>query len=372
MRIKNVAILFILVFVMKSYSGFGQIKSEVPNYSDSLCWIALPYKDDPADLVPLESGFRNNQKDAKVDLFYIHPTTALGLFKVKNADLSTNRFNRRSDFVVMNQASIFNGSCKVYAPRYRQVSLGSFLKKQTHKKRNDVFNLAYEDVKKAFEYYLEHYHNGRPIIIAGHSQGSYHGLRLIEEYFEGKPLFKKLVAAYLIGNASAISADKYERSFQDIKPCNSAAQTGCIISFNTHGGKIKKKAPFYFRNDLMFYGSYGEKFESNEHKKFIGTNPLTWSMEEDYAGYDLNIGGTKFARKPKKFKKMDKNVIDGKLDNGILKVGKIKKSGYKAFILKDYHVFEYNLFYSNIRKNVADRVEAYFSNQKSVGLGISK
>ncbi|WP_020527239.1 DUF3089 domain-containing protein [Flexithrix dorotheae] len=369
MTLKNSTILFVVFLMFKSYSGYGQQQPLTPDYKESQNWIALPQMEDPADVVPSESDFTNNQENAKVDVFYIHPTTALGLLKVKNADLNTKRFNKRSDFVIMNQASVFNGSCKVYAPRYRQVSLGTFLKKQSHKNRTEVFNLAYKDVKNAFEYYLKNYNNGRPIIIAGHSQGSYHGLRLIEEYFEGKPLFKKLVAAYLIGNASAIPEDKFKKSFKDIQPCSSALQTGCIISFNTHGGKIKKKPPFYFRNDLMFYGKYGEKFESNAQKKFVGTNPLTWTMDEAYAHYDLNLGGTKFVRKSKKFKKIDKNVIDGQLENGILRVGKIKKSGYKAFILKDYHVFEYNLYYSNIRKNVAERVDAYFKQHNGAGIG---
>lgn len=31
--------------------------------------------------------------------------------------------------------------------------------------------LAYEDIKCAFEYYMENYNDGRPIVVAGFSQG---------------------------------------------------------------------------------------------------------------------------------------------------------------------------------------------------------
>jgi alpha-beta hydrolase superfamily lysophospholipase len=61
-------------------------------------------------------------------------------------------------------------------------------------------DLAYADVKAAFQYYLAHYNEGRPIIIAGHSQGTAHATRLLHEFFEHDPkLRRQLVAAYLIG-----------------------------------------------------------------------------------------------------------------------------------------------------------------------------
>ena len=54
-------------------------------------------------------------------------------------------------------------------------------------------------MKAAFEYYLSNFNNGRPFVIASHSQGSYHAERLIKEYVDGKTLQNKLIAAYLIG-----------------------------------------------------------------------------------------------------------------------------------------------------------------------------
>src|SRR5258706_533076 len=62
-----------------------------------------------------------------------------------------------------------------------------------------AFELAYQDIKTAFQYYLDHYNNGRPIIIASHSQGSSHAQRLLKEFFENGPLKNRLVAAYVIG-----------------------------------------------------------------------------------------------------------------------------------------------------------------------------
>ena len=62
--------------------------------------------------------------------------------------------------------------------------------KTIHKQKK--IDVAYADVKRAFDYYLENYNNGRPIIIAGHSQGSGHGMRILKEYFDDKPHSKKV------------------------------------------------------------------------------------------------------------------------------------------------------------------------------------
>jgi len=325
------------------------------DYSNAANWSALPWVKDLADIVP-DSSLQNRQDSAPVDVFYIHPTTLMLSFAVKNAHLDHGRVNRRTDLTAMNQATVFNGSCRVYAPRYRQVSLYTFIKKPSEK-REKAFEVAYQDVKAAFEYYLEHYNRGRPIILAGHSQGSYHGLRLLEEFFEGKPLYQKLVAAYLIGLPTGMPKDKYLRSLSDVKPCTSYNQIGCLITWNSYG--YSQKTPFYFKNDLMFYG---QGFEENKGKQFTATNPLTWLSNGQYAPHQLNLGSVKFTMSEDKFENAGilKGRVDARLENGVLRVHKPRASGLSLLLNKDLHVFDYNLFYMNIRKNVADRVAHYF------------
>ena len=132
-----------------------------------------------------------------MDVFFIHPTTYIGsdddkinvtdldlndLFKLAgsmrkaawNANLDDTALNNQTDIKpILYQASVFNGSCRIFAPRYRQANLKAFLVRKSPKAQ-ETFDLAYGDIKAAFQYYLDHYNHGRPIIIAGHSQGSLH------------------------------------------------------------------------------------------------------------------------------------------------------------------------------------------------------
>ena len=124
------------------------------------------------------------------------------------------------------QASVFNKYCRVFAPRYRQANLQAFY--TADKEREEAaFDTAYEDVKAAFIFYLKNYNNGRPIIIASHSQGTLHAGRLLKEFFEGKPLQKQLVCAYIIG------LPVFSNYFTLLKSCEDSTATGCFISWRT-------------------------------------------------------------------------------------------------------------------------------------------
>src|SRR5271157_4198956 len=110
-----------------------------PDYNQERYWAALPTKKDSADAVPYNSGLKDGQANAKVDVFFIYPTIYLA-GRNWNADVNNKKLNRRIDkTTIRQQASAFNGSCKVYAPRYRQAVLASF--------RNDN-----ENGKKALDF----------------------------------------------------------------------------------------------------------------------------------------------------------------------------------------------------------------------------
>ena len=190
---------------------------KAPDYTKREHWAALPDKKDAADSIPLRSDLLNRQDVAAADVFFVYPT----IFTEKpsgpskwNVDLNDEKLIREiQEGTILNQASIFNGSCRVYSPHYRQAHLSSFYTTQ-REDASKALNLAYEDVKKAFQYYLDHYNNGRPIVIASHSQGSYHAMRLLQDFFDGKALQKQLVVAYLVGRAIPVD------TFLNIKPCS--------------------------------------------------------------------------------------------------------------------------------------------------------
>ena len=300
---------------------------EPPDYALQSSWAALPTVVDNADAIPENSGFSNNQANAAVDVFYIHPTTYYRSYS-GNGDTEDRKLNDFTDKQpILHQASVYNGSAKVYAPRYRQAALHNFFKRDDTKAKR-AFDIAYVDVKNAFEYYLKHYNKGRPIIIAGHSQGSMHGERLLKEYFDGTTLQSQLVAAYLIGyNVSS-------KSFALIQTCDNPDQTGCVVSYNTFGWDSE---PRY-----------------QDYKNAICVNPISWQTDGKRAERTYHKGGV-----PSSFDRVDESLIDCKCVNGTLWITKPKERGYIMMGGKSYHLMDYSLFYKDIRENVATRTQAF-------------
>lgn len=305
-----------------------------PDYQDESSWAALPSRLDSADLLPSRDMI-DKQKTSDVDVFFLHPTTYIGKKgeKMWNAHIEDEKLNERTDKTsIKYQATIFNGVGRVYAPRYRQAHLEAFYTKKKKGDASKALALAYEDVKAAFGYYMEHYNHGRPIVIAGHSQGTLHAAKLMKEYFDEDDLSDKLVAAYLIG--MPVKGDY----FKEILPCEGPKQTGCYCTWRTvKDGYYPKK--FYVPN-----------------ANIIVTNPLTWTLDKAYAPAELNAGAV--------LKKFDKgpilHFIDARADDGLLMVSRPKIPGVPFLPSRNYHIADMNFFYVNIRQNAQLRVEEYF------------
>lgn len=325
---------FAVVFLINFSSCFirprGDFESFIPppkpDYSNENTWAALPNKKDNAHLIPLNSGLKVNEDSALVDVFFVHPTTYYK--RTWNADVNYERLNIfTGKTTILHQASVFNESCKIYAPRYRQATLFSFMDKKDNGKK--ALDLAYQDVKDAFSYYLKNYNHGRPFIIASHSQGSRHAKKLLQDFIEkDTALYNRMVAAYIIG----FKIGKDELTV--IQPCRSATETNCYITWNS---VLKGKDSDYFRSISC-------------------TNPLTWTTDTTYANADKNLGSV-----PKSFDRIDKNVTDAQVINGLLNVHKPMVKGYPMIWHGSFHLVDYNLFYMNIRTNVKDRIKAYFA-----------
>lgn len=172
-----------------AYTGFTQSplvadSSDKPvDYGLLSSWAAHPWKQDPSDSVP-QPLRKDYHADSSVDIFFIHPTTYTNPEKQFgwNAPVDDTALNNKTDqTTILYQASIFNEAGRVFAPRYRQANLDAYFTEDTVAAMA-AFDRAYEDVKAAFQYYLEHYNNGRPIIIASHSQGTTHAKRLLKEF----------------------------------------------------------------------------------------------------------------------------------------------------------------------------------------------
>lgn len=321
-----------------------------PDYSRKVAWAALPDRDDDADVVP--AGEADRQATAAVDAFFIHPTTYYSK-EGWNQPLDDAKTNETTDEKVLrNQASAFNEAARVYAPRYRQATLGTFM---TQKNPNAVpaLDLAYRDVLAAFDYYLEHYNKGRPIIIASHSQGSYHAVRLLADRFAGKPLAHRLVAAYPIG--FAVPKDHFKRTLAPISPCKSENDFGCLVTWSTW----KEGAETEHLQDPQLSIPYGDKRESNDGKALHCTNPLTWRTDSKPGGAKEHVGAVRF-RKNNKPPKVDRHhVLSARCGaKGLFVEQRDRK--YSG-IAGNLHVVDYSVFYMDIRKNAVARATAFLA-----------
>jgi len=305
-----------------------------PDYSNLNYWAAHPWKWDPSDSIPVPLK-KDYTKDSVVDVFFIHPTTLIDSKDERwNASIDDSFLNKKTDYsTILYQASVFNQNCRVFSPRYRQAHLRTFFSDNKIKAAL-AFDLAYADIKKAFEYYLLHLNTGRPIIIAAHSQGTIHAGRLLKEFFEGKNLQNRLVCAYVIGMPIP------ENYFAKIPPCKDSLSTGCFVGWRTY----KKNY-----TDTSYI--------SKETFKSIVTNPLTWTTTNEYASASLNSGGVL-----KNFNKIKKGVIDAQVHNNILWTCKPKFFGNIFLKKKNYHIGDINLFYTNIRQNVNTRIKMFWKN----------
>ena len=304
-------------------------KRPYPDYANPDHWAAHPYKKDPSDSlpVPLQKGYL---RDSTVDVFFVHPTTFTNRDDPRmNADINEPQLNLRTDYTtILFQASAFNEQ-RVFAPRYRQANIRAYFVTDTAAGRS-ALDKAYADVKAAFEYYLEHFNGGRPIIIAAHSQGTTHAMRLLKEFFDGTNLGNRLVVAYLLG------MNIPKNTFKTIRPCTDSLQTGCFCGWRTY-----KKG---------YEPNIGEAYRES-----YVTNPLTWKTDETHAPASLNKGAVL-----RDFERIYEHVTDAQVHGNYLWVKKPTFRGSVFYRSKNYHIGDINLFYLNIRSNIQTRIRLFW------------
>jgi hypothetical protein len=302
-----------------------------PDYSQEESWAVLPHIFNAS----LEEIVGEPQPK-KADVFFIYPT----LFVNKkdagwNADIyETSIRTEVLEKAVTFQASAWVAAANLYVPFYRQAHYRIFVEPYAQQGKQAGV-IAYEDVKNAFVHYLENYNHSKPIIIAAHSQGTIHAKRLLKEFFDGKPLQKQLIAAYLIGSRII------ENEFKTIPVLEQPEQFGGFVSWNTY--KINHLPKQY----------------EDWYKGGVVTNPITWDQSSS-GPKELHLGVLA----------SDKRIYPKSLSvektNGLLwsTLPKIKKRFLLSFI-KNYHFADVNLFWKDIQQNAILRTENWLTqNQK--------
>lgn len=327
---KNFPSVLTVLAILHSGYIFSQPPA-APDYSNLDNWAASPHKMDTSDKIP--DGLNDEQADKKADVFYVHPTSYFNESDTANwnAWLTDEEVNQETDYKsVLFQASAFNGACRVFAPRYRQANMEVFYKMGTPE-ATAAFDLAYSDVKAAFQFYLQNENKGRPIVIASHSQGTLHAIRLLQEFFDAKPLQKQLVCAYIPGYR--IEKD----AFKTIPVSEKPNQTACFAGWRSfEKGEIPNKV-------------------LAENGDCVCVNPLTWNTSEKWVTKENHLGI---------MNGFDK-IIPHTVAAGIEPKTKILWVESPEVIIegmkkgKDLHIYDFNLFWMNIRENVKLRVDTF-------------
>lgn len=328
----------------------------VPDYRQDDAWAALPERPDNADQSP--AGVADEQANAQADVFFVHPTT---YFKKDewNAPYTEAGEGPMSvdNGTMRGQASVFNGCCRVFAPRYRQATLYSFLAFNDNSAK--ALDLAYQDVAAAFDNFIKERNNAKPFIIASHSQGSYHAMRLVQERLAGTNLMDRLVAVYAVGGP-------VPEHFvpETLPPCDDARRVKCIIGWNTVSA-IAKSDPRRDERALVWLDG---EYRPIAGRPLLCTNPLDWTVG-GAAGADKNLGALPGGQDPDFLSAPSPHVTGAACKSGYLVIdAKGEIEGFKSRLTNkgSYHIYDYNLFYMNIRGNAVDRVRAFLEQNAPV------
>lgn len=281
------------------------------DYSDNRCWF-------------------ENKQDATgkdVDLFYVVPTCiwdytdSLGQTR-HHMDIFNTEQRALTDPSIQLAKSVLADSCNFFSPYYRQISMDSWLTLDTAL-IEERFKLAYQDVADAFHYYMEHDNQGKPFILAGHSQGAKAVIELLKR--EMTPdISRKLIATYAIGYT--VTPEELA-GYSTLRPAQDSIDTGVLIGFNS-----------VTRPDAV-----SPLFRDN----VVCINPVNWRTDvtpaTSYQGFTVAQDTT----------------IHTLIVTGIDEEQYFIPSVAALLPKGNLHVQEFNLYNEDLRKNVLQRIRAF-------------
>ena len=290
-----------------------------------------------------------------VDVFLVYPT--VDTKSEYNMSLDNEKMKDHAIGALNMQRGLYEDSARIFAPYYRQASMKAY--DLPAEELEQCLALAYSDLSNAFAWYLAHENKGRPIIIAGFSQGADMCFRLLEEYFGedvdlksydasvpwGDSLMEQLVAAYVPGwHCTQEMTEKYPQ----LRPATGPDDIGVVVSFDCEAPEVTE----------TYINPIGQKSYS--------INPLNWKTDSTPADKSENLGAC-FMGYDGSIKQELKGLCGCYIEpeRGALKVTDIDSADYKNVVPAlpegSYHIYDYQFFYRNLQQNVQTRVEAYFS-----------
>jgi Protein of unknown function (DUF3089) len=318
-----------------------------PDYSKIENWIARPEiagKDNPSLWGPADWPPPTLQKRLAA-VFYVHPTTYLRRDRW-NAPVSGNAdADFRTRLFIQSQASAFADAGEVWAPRYRQAAYGAFLLKSND--AHKALDLAYGDVLRAFDEFLR-MNPGRPIVVAGHSQGALHVSRLLRD--RAQQLKGRLVAAYVVGWPLSVTADLAPMG---LAPCAAPDQTACVLSWQSFAEPANASLVLD-----AWQGTTGPSGVKRERRDMLCVNPITGTR--DGAAPPQANPGTLVPTADLSNATLLPRTVGAHCDEGLLMLdGAIPPLGPFVLPGNNYHVYDYALFWGAIRADAERRLAAW-------------
>jgi len=308
--------------IVKNTTGHEQWETPV-DYSKASNWLNIP------------------AVTKAVDLVYFYPTcyspspsSGLDLGSIDNAGMRSG-----AAAVFAQQATAFEEDCNIFAPFYRQLS-GSYALTLSDEDNASLFQYAAsKDASEALDYFFEHFNQGRPFILAGHSQGSETLLYLLTGYFKEHPeYYSRMIAAYVIGYS--VTTDVLSTN-PHLNFATGASDTGVIVSWNTEGPANS--------------GQHNAVLLPNA----VSINPLNWKLDATKADVSENLGSFKDG-------KLVVGIADAQIDlaRGSVICTSVDPAKYSIpmpdiFGPQCYHGWDYGFYYANIRVNAKQRIAAF-------------
>ena len=336
MNIKKIITLWVVFWVSFPLAACGN-QIQATDYSKPEHWMSVPAVVDKA-----------------VDVFYLYPTSWM---KVKQSDPNICEIDnplmlKYSKFAYQRQATAFETTANIYAPYYRQDDAVYTTSLPQAEQAKIVGGIPKTDAIAAFDYYIKNYNNGRPFILAGHSQGSVVMMLILSEYMKENPrVYARMIAAYVIG---ASITPEYLAENPHLKFAEGPDDTGVIISYNTEAPTVEGKSP------VLVPGA-------------LAINPITWTRDETLATAEQNLGsitvnkdGSVVLDKDGKIAPV-KNYADARVDKArgvvICSVCDVEKlAPGTAFSGKGvFHSSDYSFYYYNIKENAANRTKIFLN-----------
>ena len=321
---------------------------EVDAYADPVMWFSRPGVEHPDPSFWTPEGYARTT-EPKAAVFFIHPTSYLERERW-NAPLEDREANERAAIFIRGEASAFNSVGEIWAPRYRQATFGAFLTDAEAAGR--ALGLAYRDVEAAFDTFLEQVEPDRPIILAGHSQGALHLTRLLRERVAGKPVAKRIVAAYVVGWPISMKTDIEALG---LPACERPGQPGCILSWQSFAEPADPSLIVE-----TYDATVGFNGEPRKGTPLLCVNPVTGGRGEAAAA-DANLG-TLFPSEDFRTAMIEAGQVPARCgERGFLLIGEPPELGPYVLPGNNYHVFDYSLFWANIRADAEARLAAFLA-----------